>query len=245
MIQVTSPDMGDGKTTLAANLAVAIAQSGKTVVVIDTDFRRPCVHKLFHLTAKQGLASVIGGDAELNDVIQPTSIPGLSVLPCGPIPANPAELLSMPGFQEALAVIREKYDYVIIDTPPLLAVTDPCVVVPHVDAVILTIRISKNVRPRALRAKEILATLRAKVLGVVVNGMDDFAGGYGYGYGYEHYQYTYAYHAEDRGTDSNDAGDSAGNGAEGTQTTEEAQPRRTRRPHTGKKKGFLGWLLNR
>jgi succinoglycan biosynthesis transport protein ExoP len=126
-------------------------------------------------------------------VIQRSPIPGLSVLPCGPLPPNPAELLTLPLFKAMLAYVRDKYDYVLIDTPPLLAVTDPCTVAPYVDGVLLTIRISKNARPNALRAKEILSTLGTRVIGVVVNGVRTDASGYGYGgYGY-YYKYYHTY----------------------------------------------------
>jgi capsular exopolysaccharide synthesis family protein len=195
VVQVTSPDMGDGKTTLVANLAVSIAQSGKRVLLVDADFRRPRLHKMFSVPAERGLASVISGEAELADVIQASTIPGLSVLPCGPHPPNPAELLSQPRVKELLEYLREQYDFVVIDSPPLLAVTDPCVLVPHVDGVFLTIRIGKNVRLHAERAKEVLSTLGANILGVVVNETDRNASSvygysgyrYGYGYGYRYY----------------------------------------------------------
>jgi capsular exopolysaccharide synthesis family protein len=200
VVQITSPDMGDGKTTLVANLAVSIAQTGKRVVLVDADFRRPRVHKLFDVSAERGMASVIAGEAELADVVQPSAVPGLFLLPCGPIPDNPAEQLTQPQFKELLDVLRKQYDFVLVDTPPLLAVTDPCVVVPNVDGVLLTIRISKNARPHAQRAKEILATLGAKVLGIVVNGVGRDAGGYGYDgyrYGYSYKSYSY-YSYEDQ-----------------------------------------------
>jgi capsular exopolysaccharide synthesis family protein len=198
VIQITSPDMADGKSTLAANLAVSIAQSGKTIVLIDADFRRPRLHKMFGLSPKAGLASVIAGEAELPDAIQPSGIPGLAILPCGPIPPNPAELLTLPRFEELLKLIKEQYDFVVIDTPPLLAVTDPSVVAPRVDGVLLTIRVSKNGKPHAMRAKEILTNLGARVLGVVVNGVGtDGAAGYGhYHYG-EGYGRSYGYYQSD------------------------------------------------
>jgi succinoglycan biosynthesis transport protein ExoP len=237
VIQVTSPDVGDGKSTLAANLAVSIAQSGKAVLVIDCDFRRPRIHKIFDVKATRGLASVILGEAELADVIQASAIAGLSVLPCGPIPNNPAELLTQPRLKELLAELREKYDFVLIDTPPLLAVTDPSVVAPHVDGIIMTVRISKNGRTHAQRAKEILATLGANVLGVVVNGVGRGAEGYGYdkyhyGYSYKSYEYAYsngdedAYYKQD-GTDGQDA-------------TEDQKSRTGHRS-----RGFFGRLFNR
>jgi capsular exopolysaccharide synthesis family protein len=198
VIQITSPSKGDGKSTMAANLAVSIAQSGKSVLILDADFRRPRQHKIFGLPAKLGVVSVMESGAELDDAIQPTAVPNLSVLPCGPRPANPAELLTSLRFEEVLGALRERYDVVLIDTPPLLAVSDPSVVAPRCDGVLLTIRVSKNGRPAAERAKEILTTLGANILGVVVNGVrprggDGYAEGpygaaYGYGYTYESYE---------------------------------------------------------
>lgn len=193
VIQVTSPNMADGKSTLAANLAVSIAQSGKKTIIIDADCRRPRIHKVFAVPHDTGLASVIAGQADLTSAIKPTAIPNLSVLPCGPRPANPAELLTSPRFKELLDIIRAQYDYVIVDTPPLLVVTDPCVVAPRVDGVVLAIRVTKNGRPFAERAKEILTSLGANCLGVVVNGLGGQAGGGRYGYGYDSYNYGYGY----------------------------------------------------
>ena len=114
--------------------------------------------------------------------IRPSVVPNLSVLPCGPRPANPAELLTSPRFKELLDIIRAQYDFVIVDTPPLLVVTDPCVVAPRVDGVIMAIRVTKNGRPFAERAKEILTSLGANVLGVVVNGFGTQADGSVTGY---------------------------------------------------------------
>lgn len=188
LIQITSPNVGDGKSTLAANLAISIAQAEKKVILIDADFRRPVLHKLFNLSPRRGLGSILTGEAELADVILPSGIPGLSVLPCGPIPANPAELLSLPRFKEAVEDLRKLYDFVIVDSPPLLAVTDPCMVAPNMDGVLLTVRLTRHARPMAKRAKEILMTLDAKVLGVVVSGLH--SNGHGYGYGYD-YGYDY------------------------------------------------------
>ncbi|MCE9533229.1 MAG: polysaccharide biosynthesis tyrosine autokinase [Planctomycetes bacterium] len=199
VIQVTSPNPGDGKSTLISNLATSIAQSGKRVILIDADFRKPRVHKIFGLgDADVGLASVIAGEAELEEAIRPCEVPGLSILPCGPRPVNPADLLTSALFQEILEEIKKNYDYVLIDTPPILAVSDPSVVAQRVDGVILTIRMTKNSRPLAEQAKERLAVLGANVIGVVVNGMDDMSKGYGYGYGYGYaYQYAYGDDAEE------------------------------------------------
>ncbi len=201
IIQVTSPNMGDGKTTLATNLAVSIAQSGKKILLIDADFRRPKLHRMFGVRAPVGLATVIQHDTELSDAIQKTPVPNLSILPCGPRPSNPAELLTSPRFKEVLEALRDKYDLILVDTPPLLAVSDPSVVASQVDGVLLTIRVSKNGRPSAERARDILATIEANVLGVIVNGIGN-RGQEGYGaahYGYQ-YQYQYAYEPTDNRT---------------------------------------------
>ncbi|HEY7328455.1 MAG TPA: polysaccharide biosynthesis tyrosine autokinase [Gemmataceae bacterium] len=236
LIQVTSPDMGDGKSTLITNLAISIAQAEKTVILIDADFRRPRIHKLFNTSAGQGLASVIGGEAELNDVILDSLIPGLSILPCGPTPPNPAELLSSPRFKEVLGYLREKYDMVLIDTPPLLAVTDPCVVMPHVDGVILTLRTSKHARPHALRAKEILSTMGAHLIGAVVNGIRTDTKSYGYGGSYT-YRYQYQeYYSSDGG----DAERTGANEAMDTNNQPSVSGQSSRR-----RTGFFAWLLNR
>jgi capsular exopolysaccharide synthesis family protein len=185
VIQITSPNSGDGKSTLAANLGVSIAQSGKKVLLIDADLRKGVLHRLFGLSGRVGLTSVIADDGDPRDAIQESGIAGLSILTSGPLPHNPADVLTSPRFTEFLAFIREQYDFVILDTPPLLAVTDPSVVAPRVDGVILTVRLTKNGRPHAERAKEMLATLGITVFGVVVNDVHRRSGAdlYGYGYG--------------------------------------------------------------
>jgi capsular exopolysaccharide synthesis family protein len=193
VVQVTSPNMGDGKTTLITNLAVSISQSGRRVLIIDADLRRPRTHRVFGLTAKVGLAEVIAGTAELDEAVQVTAVPNLSILPCGRRPPNPAELLTSPRFEDVLDDVRGAFDYVLVDSPPLLAVSDPCIVAPRVDGLLLTIRVSKNGRPAAERARDLLAGLKVNCLGVVVNG----TGRHGAmtGYGYDHYSYADTYTA--------------------------------------------------
>lgn len=189
VIQVTSPNPGDGKSTLSGNLAVSIAQTGKRVLLMDADFRRPRIHRLIGQNTALGVSSVIAGTAELMDAIQDTPVENLSVLGCGPRPDNPAELLTGKRFEELLGVLREQYDFIIIDTPPLLAVTDPSAVAARVDAVIVTLRIAKRTRSEARRAMEILAGVGANVLGIVVNGVSarkgyGYSGSNGRGYAY-------------------------------------------------------------
>jgi capsular exopolysaccharide synthesis family protein len=183
VLQITSADPGDGKSTLAANLACAIATSGKKCLLIDADLRRPRVHNLFGVPNTLGVSSVIRDGMDIPDVVQQTAITNLSVMTVGPRVDNPAELLLSPRFTELVEMLRQQYEFVIIDTPPVLAVTDPAAVAAHVDGVVLVVRITKRSRPHAKRACETLDLIGARVLGVVVNGVGEGTSGYGGGYG--------------------------------------------------------------
>jgi len=188
VIQVTSPVPGDGKSTVAANMAVSIAQSGRRVCLIDCDFRRPRVAKIFGLKEDVGLVQVIGGKVELQEAIQQTSVENLFSVTCGRRPGNPAELLSSERFADAITSLKEQFDFVIVDTPPILVVSDPANVAGLVDAVILTIRLRRNLKPIATRAAQMLHSINANMLGVVVNGIGVGGNGYGYGgYRYDNY----------------------------------------------------------
>ncbi len=203
VIQVTSPTPGDGKTTLAANLAVSIAHSGKRVLLVDADFRRPRCHKLLRLKNDLGLANVIEDSVEWLDAVQATEIENLSALTCGKRPKQPSELLTSQRFEELLELFREKFDIVIVDTPPVMAVTDPLNVAPRVDGVLLVLRLSKNARAAARQTLDALEEVGGNVLGVVVNGVgkgqqygaygsskNGYGSSYGYGYGSK-YGYEY------------------------------------------------------
>ncbi len=191
VIQVTSPSPGDGKSTLSGNLAISIANSGKHCLLIDADFRRPRIHKLFGLDNSQGISSVIEGKTEVADAVQQTDVENLSIMSCGPRPDNPSELLSSKRFAELLEVLREQYDLVVVDTPPVLAVTDPLNVVARVDGVLLVLRLTKSARTMGRRALEALDGMGANVLGIVINGVGSEKSGYGYGYSYGKYGYAY------------------------------------------------------
>jgi polysaccharide biosynthesis transport protein len=171
-ILCTSPNLGDGKTWVAANLAISIAQTGRRVLLIDADLRRPMVHRLFNLATDTGLSCLIAEQQEPPDAVQMTSVENLWAIPCGAIVDNPAELLSSADFARCLQVLREQYDYVIVDAPPLLAVSDPCIIAPLVDTVMLTVRIGYDTHRQAARSMELLEGVGANVLGVVINGAD-------------------------------------------------------------------------
>jgi polysaccharide biosynthesis transport protein len=171
VIQITSPCPGDGKTTLAAHLAASMAQSGKKVLLIEADLRRPRLHKVFGLGDTTGLSLVLAGEADPAAAVQQTCIPGLCVLPAGPRPTNPAELLTSARLKEMLEGFGQVYDFVLVDTPPVLTLTDACAVAPRVHGVVLTVRNSKNCQPRVEQALEALDAVGAKVLGVVLNAV--------------------------------------------------------------------------
>jgi capsular exopolysaccharide synthesis family protein len=191
VIQISSPNKGDGKSLVVANLAVSIAQSDKKVLIIDADCRRPRQHKILDLTNSRGLVNVIRQDAPWRECLQPTPANGLWVLPSGPVPPNPAELLTSPQFKQFLDEARQEFDLILVDSPPLLAVTDPCVVAGKADGVILVLRLSRRGRPNAERACDIMKSLKVKVVGIVVNGVAR-QGGAGI-YSSEQYDYAESY----------------------------------------------------
>ncbi len=194
VIQVTSPTPGDGKSTLATNLAITIAQSGKRVLLVDGDMRRPSLHKLFKVEDKPGFSDVLAEQVPLSEAIRQTEIDGLEILPCGVKPVQPAELLTSHRLPEVLAELRVMYDMVIIDTPPVLVVTDPCPIAANVDGVICAMRIKKNVRVSAERMVEILRSVNANIIGIVVNGVGA-QGTYSSQYSYGAYQSGYSNYA--------------------------------------------------
>ena len=201
VLQVSSPNKGDGKSLMVSNLAISMAQSGKKVLVIDADCRRPRQHKIFSLPNTIGVSSILANGDDWRSAIHTTPVEGLWIIPSGPIPPNPSELLSSPRFSALLESARADFDYVLVDTPPLLAVTDPCVVAGHVDGLVLILRLSRQGRPHAERARQILMSLGVKVLGVVVNGVTRQSGtGI---YSSEHYDYTESYEQapDDNGND--------------------------------------------
>lgn len=180
VIQITSPVPGDGKSTVAANLAFSIAQSGRRTLLMDCDMRRPRLAKLIGVRDDLGLTNVLAGKATLEEAIQATVADHMDILTCGRRPGNPAELLLSDDFVDVVNALRERYDYIIVDTPPILAVSDPANASACSDGVILTLRLRRNLRPIAIRAAQMLQSVNANLLGVVINGVTGRAG-YGYG----------------------------------------------------------------
>lgn len=184
LFSVTSPGPVDGKTTVAISLAIAMAQAGGRVLLIDADLRRPRVHKSFGLKSDKGISNVMAGDQQLVDTICRSEVPNLDVLPCGPSPPNPAELLHTERFREILAECRSRYDRVILDSPPIGPVTDPAIIGSVADGVVLVLRSGHTTREGAQFARRHLADAGARILGLVINQTDHKGSRYGYGYGY-------------------------------------------------------------
>lgn len=182
-IMVTSPEPGDGKSTTAANLAIVLAQQGKKVVLIDTDLRKPSIHYTFHLSNLEGLTSALTRQLSLNEAISTTYIPNLKILTSGPIPPNPSELLSSKAMESAMEILEGTFDYVIYDTPPVLAVTDAQIIANRCDGVILVVASGKTNKDVAVHAKELLIKAKSRILGVIVNGVhtkkNEYYGQYG------------------------------------------------------------------
>ena len=196
VIMVASSVPSEGKTTLAVNLAVTLAEGGKKVTVVEADLRRPRVVRYLGLVEGAGLTNVLSGNAELGDVLQGTSIEGLSVLAAGSIPPNPSELLSSARLRTVVDELRATNDYVIVDTPPLLPVSDGSAIAVSMDGVLLSVRYGSTERDALERAQAVLAGVGAKTLGVVFNIMPpraDVATSYGY---YDAEQPTAAVKAE-------------------------------------------------
>jgi capsular exopolysaccharide synthesis family protein len=201
VILVTSALPQEGKTTVSANSALVLAQRGNRVLLLDADLRRPGIEKLFGIKARGGLSTLISGVDKLEDVlVHSTEVPNLWIMPAGPIPPQPAELLSSTLMKEYIARWRNEFDHVVIDTPPCLSVTDAVVLSPDADRVILVARSGKTTKPALRRASELLLQVNARVMGVVLNALDLRSGD-----GYYHYSYggSYArsYYEEDPPTD--------------------------------------------
>lgn len=166
-IGLTSAAEGEGKSTTVANLAVALAQSGRRVVVIDADLRRPGQHTLFGVSRDEGLTNVLLG--ERNELpLQDSAQPGVRVLASGPSPANPLEVLASRRFDQALALARAQADFVLVDTPPAGALADVAVIAPRLEGVLLVVLAGKTKRDLARRAREQLERVNANLLGVVL-----------------------------------------------------------------------------
>lgn len=189
-ILVTSSGPQEGKTTAAISLAITMANSGNRVLLVDADMRRPRVHRVFGLQNGAGLSSLILGEGEPAEVIQPTIVPNLSVLPCGPVPPNPAELLHTTAFKRLLEGFCGRFDRIIIDSPPVGVVADAAVIGTRADGTLVILKAGKTYREAARLAVRQLRDVNAPIFGAVLNDLDledQKYGQYSYYYRYGYY----------------------------------------------------------
>ena len=193
-ISVTSPGPTEGKSTTAANLAIAFAQQGQQVLLIDCDLRRSRIHKMFEQPQMPGLTNVLVGVASsVDEAIRPTKVPGLSVLPSGSLPPNPAELLGSTAMQQLMDALSQRYDVIILDTPPVLAASDAAILGRVVDGTLVVVRAGRTERTALQSAIQQLSTVGSRLLGTVLNDPDGEVPRYSpyYSYYYNNY-YDYS-----------------------------------------------------
>lgn len=189
---VTSSGPQEGKSTTAINLAIAMAQSGQKVLLIDTDMRRPRLHKAFGVPNDVGVSSLVVGEGKLDEAIKTTEVPGVYLLPCGPVPPNPAELLHTRAFGELLETLDGMFDRVLLDSPPVGAVADAVVLATQVNGVVMVLKAGVTNRDVAKRTLRALQDVKATMLGAVLNDVNlerSRYGDYSYGYSYRYYGY--------------------------------------------------------
>jgi capsular exopolysaccharide synthesis family protein len=188
---VSSANPGEGKTTTVANLAASLAQNGGKVLAIDADFRRPTMHQIFGVSKVPGLTDLIVGGCQASAAIKSTRFRELQTIPCGYIPPNPTELLGSSSFREVIRALRSHYDWVLIDTPPILAMADTPVLAPYVDGVILVVGAEQSSRTAVQRAVDQLLSVGGKITGVVLNKVNLERNSYYYGQYYGEYYRSY------------------------------------------------------
>ncbi|MGM0214816.1 CpsD/CapB family tyrosine-protein kinase [Enterococcus sp. AZ109] len=187
ILLVTSTEQGEGKTTLASNLAVVMAETKKRVLLIDGDLRRATAGKYFNLFASKGagLSTLLTNKrSEPGEMIQRTQVKNLDFLPAGPIPPNPSELLESQRLNEIFTLLEEQYDFIIVDSPPLLIVTDAQIFASKVDGVVLVVRENRTRRNSLLKCKTVLERSNARLIGVVYNAAKSAKDG-----NYKYYKY--------------------------------------------------------
>jgi len=197
-IAVCSANQREGKTTIVIYLGTAMAQSGQRTLLVDTDMRRPRLHKSTNVPLGPGLSNLLIGEDDYEGLIRPTEVTNLFVLPCGPTPPNPAELLLTKRFETVLGELARRFDRIILDSPPIQPVTDAVVLSKRVDGVVLVVRASKTMRDELRRSARMIRDVGGSIVGVIVNELDArdsyYGGGYG-GYGYGRYGAYYGHDA--------------------------------------------------
>lgn len=189
VIAVTSSVPGEGKSTTSCNYALSLAETGKMVLLIDCDLRKPTIHRKFKISNAAGLTNILLGEATAESTICIAGS-GLSILTAGTLPPNPAEVVGSQRMKDFLHEMEKQYDYIIIDTPPLLAVADGQIISSISDGVLLVVESKKTPKDSVLKSKELLTNANANILGIILNKCEishkkGYRYGYYYGYGME------------------------------------------------------------
>lgn len=171
-IVVTSSGPAEGKTTICANLAVVMAENGCRTILIDCDQRQSRLHKLFNISNERGLSDLLIGNIQLSEAFQKTEIPNLNIITSGTNPPNPSELLASEKMKNFIEDLKETYEYIILDTPPVVIVTDAQLISTYADGCVLVVASGEIERTAAIKAKQLLEKVNAKILGVVLNKVD-------------------------------------------------------------------------
>lgn len=171
-IVVTSSVSGEGKSTVSANLAVVMAENGCKTILIDCDQRRSRQHNLFNLSNEKGLSDLLVGNIEFSEAVQKTEIPNLNIITAGTNPPNPSELVSSEKMKNFIEDLKDSYDYIILDTPPVVIVTDAQLLATFADGCVLVVASAGVEKAEAIKAKELLEKVNARILGVVLNKLD-------------------------------------------------------------------------
>ncbi len=193
-IAVSSPGPGEGKSTTALNFAIMLAQQGQRVLLVDADLRRPSLHRALDLLKEPGLTSLLVGEVEAREAVRPNVLPNLDFLPSGPFPPNPSELLNSKAMQRFLGEMEQRYAYIVIDTPPVLAVTDAALLASHTDGILVVLRSGETEQRAAERTVDQLRRIGVRVFGAVLNEVATTSSDESY-----YLQYYHTYQPADRG----------------------------------------------
>jgi len=200
-LAITSTRANEGKSLVSANLAVVFAQLGWQVLLVDTDLRRPSLHRVFGMEASPGVTELLVGEAQLDSAIRATSVPNLLLLPSGAVALHPAELLSSPAMEALVSQLTARVDLVVFDTPPALMFTDAEVLAPRMDGVVVVVEQGKASSEALTELRELIERARGRVAGAVLNKVKPMRGDYYYRH-YHYADYGHYYDSDRKATDN-------------------------------------------